>query len=98
MITKQNMKLIDIVSGTSTNADGCALFFAIDKIINANNTICIDLLDSTPLSSSFLNSSIGELIDKYGIAKIKQSISYKNATSSMFNNLKNYYNTLETIA
>jgi hypothetical protein len=50
------------------------------------------------LSSSFLNSSIGELIDKYGITKIKQSISYKNATSSMFNNLKNYYNILETMA
>jgi hypothetical protein len=98
MNIKQNIKLTDIVSGTSTNVDGCALFFVVDKIINANNTVYIDLTDATPLSSSFLNSSIGELIDKYGITKIKQSISYKNATSSMFNNLKNYYNILETMA
>lgn len=98
MDTKLDIKLTDVVSGTSTNADGCTLYFAIDKIINANNTVCIDLIDATPLSSSFLNSSIGELIDKYGIDKTKQSISYKNATPSMFNNIKNYYSQLLSVS
>lgn len=98
MNTKQNIRLTDVVSGTSTNADGLALFLALNKIIVANNSVSIDLTDATPLSSSFLNSSIGELIDKYGIDKIKQNIFYNNASKSMFNNIKNYYTLLESIA
>jgi STAS-like domain of unknown function (DUF4325) len=84
------IRIMDVVSGTATNAGGIALFANIDKILSTNQKVRLSLDDCTPFSTSFLNSSIGNLIDKYGIDKFKSLIVYSQIKPSQIKKLKSY--------
>lgn len=86
-----NLKLMDIVPGTSTNEEGVLLFAAIDPIFANGQQIRISFEKATPLSSSFLNSSFGELIDKYGLENVKKMLSINHYTPSLARMLKEYF-------
>ena len=85
------VRLMDVVSGTSTNADGFALFTAIDKYLSENIKTRLSLDGATPLSTSFLNSSIGSLADKYGLDDMRKKIVFTNLTTPQINTLKRYF-------
>ena len=85
-----NIKLLDIVTGTSTNAEGLILFENISKHLQKGDLIKLSLRDLTPMSSSFLNSSFGELIHHFGYAKIKTSIVLTDYRMSDALRIKNY--------
>lgn len=84
------IKLMDHVAGTSSNVDGVKLFSILTKELDANNTIILSLKDSTPMSSSFLNSSFGELVEKYGLEIFKKQIRLINYTPSQLEYIKKY--------
>lgn len=86
-----NLRLMDIVPGTSTNEEGTLLFAALDPIIAKGNKVRLSLDGATPLSSSFLNSSFGELIDKYGLDKVKSLLLISRYTPSLARTLKEYF-------
>ena len=65
---------MDIVQGTSSNHEGYLLFLAIQDKLLINTKVKLSLRDLTPLSTSFLHSSFGELFEKFGYARIKSSI------------------------
>ena len=65
----------DIVQDTYSNASGYALLTILKDYLNKNKSIVLSFKDSTPTSSSFLNSSIGELLDDYGFDKFKKMVS-----------------------
>jgi STAS-like domain of unknown function (DUF4325) len=83
--------VIDVVTGTATNTEGIALFNSIDKYLSYGQKIRLSFDGSTPFSTSFLNSSFGELIDKYGIDKIKSMIIYSNIKPSQIKRIQNYF-------
>lgn len=85
------IQLMDVVSGTSTNADGFALFTAIDKYLSQNIKTRLSLDGATPLSTSFLNSSIGSLADKYGVDDMRKKIVFTNLTTPQINTIKRYF-------
>jgi hypothetical protein len=68
------IKVIETVTGTSTNVEGYALFAVLSKEIEDGNVVKLSLENSTPMSSSFMNSSFGELVDKFGMDKVKANI------------------------
>ena len=70
----QEIKLMDVVSGTSSNAEAMALYIQMDKAIGSGRKIRLSLHNSTSMSSSFLNSSFGELFDKYGMGVIREHL------------------------
>jgi hypothetical protein len=68
------LKLTDIVTDTFTNSGGFQLFSVLDPHVKNNNPVELSFKDSHALSSSFLNSSIGELISKYGFEAFKANV------------------------
>ena len=85
------INLMDIVEGTATNVQGCILRYQLEKHIQNEDKVILSLMEATPLSSSFLNSSLGELIDNYGYEKIANSLSFKNVTKFNGATLKKYF-------
>jgi hypothetical protein len=73
----------DVVKGTSTNAEAVPLYFCIDNILSQNNAVILSLKDCPPLSSSFLNSSIGNIIEKYGFSSLKGKLSISDYTPTI---------------
>ncbi len=81
---------MDIVPGTSTNIDGLPLFLELSKLFSEGYSIRLDLKGLTPMSTSFLNSSFGELADKYGYEIIKKHLVLFNYKKSDAMQIKNY--------
>lgn len=88
------IKLMDAVKGTSTNADGLTLFILMDKAFSNDEIVKLSLENATPFASSFLNSSFGELVDKYGIEKIRENVRLTKYTRSRAMNIKEYLDKL----
>ena len=84
------IKLIDIVYGTSTNAEAYPFFLEIERAIKAGRIVRVSFHDCTPLSSSFLNSSIGSIIDEYGIDVFKSAIMLTNIKRSELDRIIGY--------
>ncbi len=87
---KEVVKIKEVVSGTSTNIEGYTLFVLMDKIISNGDTIVLSLKDCNILSSSFLNSSIGSLIEKHGFHEMKGRLVLTNYTPSMAEYIGHY--------
>ena len=86
-----SIKMIDIVEGTSTNSDGLAIFIAVENHIQKGEKVKLSLLGATPLSTSFLNSFLGNLLDKYGIEKIRAFLIFSQLTPSQSRKLSSYF-------
>jgi len=82
--------LIEIVKGTLTNSEGVKVFKLLDKSISDEVTIELSFSGASALSSSFLNSSIGELIEKYGFERFKQYVKLVDLRQSVANQLRDY--------
>lgn len=80
----------DLVKGTSTNSEAVPLFCAIDSAFKSNISVVLSLKDCNFMSSSFLNSSIGELIEKYGFDDLKGRLSIIDYTPVTAKMMKSY--------
>lgn len=70
------IKIVDTVVDTHSNVSGLTLFDVLEEALDDNQIIHLSFENASCPSSSFLNSSIGALIEKYGIGvlqKIKPS-------------------------
>ena len=85
------IRLMDIVSGTSTNAEGLLLFNVLDNILLTSQKVRLTLDGATPFSTSFLNSSIGCLVDKYGIEATRKRLVFLNLTKSQIKKMTSYF-------
>ncbi len=95
--TSVMIELMDCVTGTTTSSEGMALFVAMDKAFKSGKSVKLSLKNSTPLSSSFLNSSFGELYEKYGYVKLKRNIAIVNYLPSQALVIKKYLATLDKL-
>jgi len=91
------INLMDTVKGTATSTDGLALYLAMSKAIDSGKNIKLSIKDCTPLSSSFLNSTFGELYDKYGYDVIKERIVLINYFPSHAKAIKKYLQDLNNL-
>jgi hypothetical protein len=88
---KNKVNLIDITRSYSTNDDGLKLYHFMDKVIKSNSPVVLKIDSNTAFSSSFLNSSFGDIISNYGIDSLKNY--FKIETSNQqFKKLKTYIN------
>ena len=85
------IKIMDIVAGTATNDDGMLIFREIDKCLALGQKVRLSMAGATPFSTSFLNSSIGDLIDKYGVEKTRKMVTFIDFTSIQLKYLKMYF-------
>lgn len=92
------LDVVSVVDGGCTNMDGLKLLFAMEAIFNNGKRVQLSLKECPALTSSFLNSSIGEVFEKYGIDFIKQNISLINFKPSQAKYIKDYIDNLYCFA
>jgi len=85
------INLMQIVDGTSTNDEGSKLYRALVKELTKGSTVNISLQDATPMSSSFLNSSFGEIYSKFGMELIREKIKLVNYKPTQAERIKEYF-------
>ena len=80
----------DICKGTFTNVDGVALYCAISKLFDISDVIILSFSGIDAVSSSFLNSSIGNIIDERGTDVLKNKLKITHYTPSLASDIKKY--------
>jgi len=83
--------LLKIAPDTFTNESGLVLKNYLVSKIQMGETVILSFEGARGLSSSFLNSSFGELIQSFGLMKIKQAIKLVDLTTSQAKSLKEYF-------
>jgi len=87
----ETLHLSEIVKDTYTNSSGYSLYVAINSAISKGNKVVLSFKGATPASSSFLNSSLGELIDKIGFDKFKEIVKLTDLNKSQAEVLRRYF-------
>ncbi|WP_040496965.1 STAS-like domain-containing protein [Fulvivirga imtechensis] len=84
------VELSEITQGTMSNSAGFQLLTILDKNFEVGNCVQLSLKGSGAMTSSFLNSSFGELIELYGLDFIKENLTLINYKKSQAEVIKNY--------
>lgn len=61
-----DLKVNQIVASCYTNADGAVLYDALASAIDCNRLVTLDFSGVPQVTSSFVNSSLFALFDRYG--------------------------------
>lgn len=78
------------VKGTSTNMEGVTLKCLLQPYFDKREKVKVSFEKTTPMSSSFFNSSFGELIDEYGYSLFKEIVIPANITVQHMSLIKQY--------
>lgn len=89
MKTQTKISLASIVSNTETNIEGIKLFCVISKAIKNDESLILEIDSDTAFSSSFLNSSLGEIIDIYNIDILKSTLRIESS-KTQFERINSY--------
>ena len=87
----KTMILKDLVKDTYTNASGASLAIQLRDCFSKDKGVQVSLKDSTPISSSFFNSSFGELIEEFGFDTIKRQLKLIDVSTSQGKLLRMYF-------
>ena len=87
-----------LVTGTSTNAEGDKLFAALAPFVGSGKVVRLSLLNAFPMSTSFLNSSFGELMDQFGVAAVRATLKLVDYLPSHAATIKNYIDNFKPVA
>ncbi len=87
----------DITNTTLSNTDGVLLQIAINNSLANSDSIILSFHDIHVLSSSFLNSSLGDIVNKHGFAVLNK-LRIVDYTASISTFLKNYISDLRLIS
>jgi hypothetical protein len=90
--------ITDIVQDTYTNASGFSLYTLIKKNLDSGIVTEISFKEASPLSSSFLNSSLGAIIEEIGFSNFKEKIKLIELSKTQANHLLSYFKACGCIA
>lgn len=89
-MNRKKIVLNDLVDGTSTNANALPFFMELKQALAEGLELEVSFEGCPAPSSSFLNSSIGEILDTYGYDRFKQYIRLTHLRPTAANILKEY--------
>lgn len=81
--------LSHIVNNSGSNLEGLKLFEALENAIRYDDDVILVVDNDASLSSSFLNSSIGLFLEKYGMDFFKGKIRFKGS-KNQFKRISKY--------
>ncbi len=93
----KTIHILEVVGDFVTNASGFALYTTLKKALENNDLIHLSFKGISGTSSSFLNSSIGALVDENGIS-VLQKIKPTDVSNVQAAVLKKYIASLRKIA
>lgn len=70
---------------------GNAFFSDASPMIEQGLTIGFDMKGLDAVSTVFLNASFGQLIDRYGIKRVKESFKFSNLLRSQADRIRKYF-------
>lgn len=76
------------INGTSTNIDGVQFKYLLLPFFIKKEPVQVSFKGTTPISSSFFNSSFGELIDEFGFEVFKKIVNLIEVKSSHISVIK----------
>jgi hypothetical protein len=81
----------DLVKGTSTNSEALPLFMKMDDAVSvAKETVVLSFNSIEFVSSSFLNSSIGQFIEKHGFDLFSKTVKFADCKTDIAARIKDY--------
>jgi len=89
--------VMDCVSGTTTPFEAASLFKKMKESLVDGCSVKLSMLNVTPMSSSFLNASFGELFDLFGYQTIKDRITLIEYKPSQAKQIKDYLDTISKL-
>lgn len=80
-----------------SSADGVKVYTAVNNLLSDGYTVVVSFSGINAVSTSFLNSFIGSLVENYGL-NILTRVKIVDYTASIANLLKNYINDLKSVS
>jgi L-2-hydroxyglutarate oxidase LhgO len=96
-MTNITINIRSLVPETSSNLSGTILFKELHRALNNGSIVILEVDNDLALSSSFLNSSIGEILDKYGLSTFKRNVKFKG-NKNQFERIATYISYYEKLA
>jgi len=84
------IRINDLVQGNTYLDAGQALYAKMVDNVNIPDKIILDMEGVPSLPTIFLNVSIGQYIDTFGVEKLKQRIAFSKITSSQADRIRQY--------
>ena len=94
----QKIIVSEVTQSTLSNVDGYKLKALIDNILAQGSTVLLSFDGIISISSSFLNSSIGELVDQHGFDILKNKVKITDYTPSIAKAIKTYISNLRELS
>lgn len=82
--------LSEIVNDTISNSSGFQLCTVLKENFDQGNKVQLSLKDCGPMTSSFMNSSFGEILESFGIDYIRKNLTLINYKMSHAEAIKEY--------
>lgn len=92
----ETLILKNIVKNSSSNEEGMILFDSLQNAYLSKNSLILYVDSDLSMSSSFLNTSIGQFLDRYGLNSFKQTVKFKGS-KNQFSRLSDYINKYSSI-
>lgn len=94
------MKVIqvkDIFKDLNSADAGSEIFKISEQGLLNNDIVVLDMNEVLSVSTAFMNTSFGFLIDKYGIEKTKDLFRFRNITKSQIERFRKYFDDYEKL-
>ncbi|AWV99388.1 STAS-like domain-containing protein [Arcticibacterium luteifluviistationis] len=86
----KTIKLQTIIDSTYLSSDGLVLYSALSCYFDTKTPIKLSFDGIQAFSSSFFNSSLGQLLDNYGMNTFKEVVSFVDVNGSQAKWLRKY--------
>lgn len=86
----KSIVLNNVIGGSYSSIDGYSLYCILKPYFINGERLMISMQDFSAMSSSFFNSSFGELIEEFGIDKFRENIKFVNLTNSQAKLISRY--------
>ena len=92
-----NIILKEILKDKSYTDCGYDLYAIAEKAIDSGDTVSLDMQDVQSIPTLFMNTSFGDLIEKYGIEETKKIFLFKNINKSLIDRIQSYFDKYQTL-
>lgn len=87
----------NLVTGTSTNTEAVALYVEMKKSADLGDCFTLSFAGIDYVSSSFLNSSVGEFIETYGFDMFVKNVKFTDCNKDLASMIKSYVTKFKTL-
>ena len=87
----------DCVAGTISNTEAVALKIELQNALVNFDVVTLDFSEVKVVTSSFLNSSLGEVVSNMGIENLKGRLNIKNCSSQLASVIAAYMTSLKNV-